>query len=58
MASGLESRMASEMTSICMQMVSGIVTGLVSSLKLGKGWGMPSESKLIGHVYFEEIDNV
>jgi hypothetical protein len=34
-------------------MVSGMVTEMVSEVE--KASGMPSESKLIGHVCFEEI---
>jgi len=31
---------------------------MVSELEMEKASGMPSESKLIGHVCFEEIHNV
>jgi len=56
MASGLELGMASEMASICSDMVSEIVTGMVS--ELGMASGMPLESKLIVHACFEEIHAV
>jgi len=58
MVSGLELGMASETASVQLEMVSGMVTEMVSELEMEKSSGMPSESKLIGHVCFEEIHNV
>jgi len=39
-------------------LVSGMVAGMVSELDVEMALGMPSESKLIWHVCFEEIHNV
>jgi hypothetical protein len=54
MVSGLELGMASEMASVRSEMV----TGMVLELELEKVSGMPSESKFIGHICFEEIHDV
>jgi hypothetical protein len=52
MDSGLELGMASEMDSVRSEMVAGMV------LELQKASEMPLESKLIGHICFEEIHDV
>jgi hypothetical protein len=46
--------MASEMASVRSEMVAG----MVSELEIEKASGMPSESKLIGYICFEEIHDV
>jgi len=52
--SGLELGMASEIASVLSEMVARMVSGLEQE----KASGMPSESKLIGHIRFEEIHAV
>ena len=52
MASGFELGMALDMALVRSEMV----TVMVSELE--KAFGLPSETKLIGHVCFEEICNV
>ena len=46
------------MGTIWTEIVSELVTEMESELGLQMGFGMPSESKLIGYVLFERIHNV
>jgi len=51
MASELQLWINSKMASVC----SILVAGTVSVLEMEKASGMPSDSKLIGHLFFKEI---
>jgi len=58
MNSELKLQMSSEVVSVKSEMVSEMVANMVLELEMEKGSGLPSESKLIGHICFKDIHDV